>query len=238
MLIGGARLVGVRGERVARFVGRYGYPALAIADSMLAAFEVRSPIRAVTKSALMPALAARLVGRDVDPTTLALVGAGLGTSWAGDVALLTSGERAFVTGLTAFLTAHGCYLAGFARSGGAVGLRSQPLLAAPAAGIAALGAATLLPAAGRLAGPVAAYLATISAMAAAASGTRSRTAIAGAALYCVSDFLLALNLFRGPMPRWVNGLVMATYTAGQWLILDALTATDSQSPTGSRTRRS
>lgn len=187
--------------------------------------------RMVSKSALMPALAAAALRRP-NPgyqrtdhrTTTAAVAAGLALSWGGDVALLRSGETSFIVGLASFFGGHLAYGAGFAAAGGAAGLRQQPLRAVPALAVAGAGAAALLPVAGALRVPVAAYIGVITAMTALAAGTRRPAAIAGTTLFGVSDLLLGLSRFRTlPVPKAiVDAVVMATYCAAQELIARSL----------------
>jgi uncharacterized membrane protein YhhN len=78
-----------------------------------------------------------------------------------------------------------------------------------------------------LAGPVAAYGLALGSMVTAAAAVdrdRGRSEIlAGAVTFMVSDTVLGLRNFvlEHPDDR-VEGVVMATYTAAQWLIADGL----------------
>jgi uncharacterized membrane protein YhhN len=148
-------------------------------------------------------------------------------SWGGDVALLGTSERAFLTGVGSFFGAHVAYVAAF------VSVRDPApdlsvlrlplglwLTTAPVMGVAA----------GRqdpaLRAPVAAYATILSAMFASSRlldpalprGAR-RAVRTGTALFVVSDFVLATQKFllRKPRPA-LDSFVMATYTAGQGLI--------------------
>jgi uncharacterized membrane protein YhhN len=150
-------------------------------------------------------------------------------SWCGDVALLGTSQPAFLTGVTSFFGAHVAYVATFLSMRGpsaawdARGLRVALglwLTAAPAMSVAA----------GRkdpaLGAPVAAYATVLSAMYASSCmldpalprGARA-TVQAGAALFLVSDGVLAAEKFllREPRPA-LDSFVMATYTASQGLI--------------------
>lgn len=186
--------------------------------------------RRMSKSALMPTLALAALRRPqsghqrADRRLTAAVAAGLALSWCGDVALLRSEETAFIVGLGSFLGGHLAYGAGFAAAGGVAGLREQPLRALPALAVAGAGAAALLPAAGTLRAPVAAYIGVITVMTALAAGTRRPAAIAGTTLFGVSDLMLGLSRFRVlPVPKAVaDALVMATYCAAQELIARSL----------------
>lgn len=157
--------------------------------------------------------------------------AGLLLSLVGDVALLWP-QAGFVTGLVAFLLAHLCYIVAFTattRLGAAW---------SPFAGYALLAAAVLsqlwpdVPTG--LRGPVLAYVVCLAAMGAQAAawwrrsepGTARREAgfaAVGGALFLVSDTLLAVNKFAGPLPGaalWV----LPTYWAAQWCIASSLRA--------------
>lgn len=193
---------------------RLAYPVVAVADTVLAAAG-RRRARRWTKPALMPLLMTG-VGR-VPAEDRALVAAGLALSGVGDTALLGESDPAFAVGLGAFLSAHLCYLRAFWRIGGDR-LRDRPLAAAPWAGLAVAASAVLAPRAGRLAPAVAGYAAVISAMAAVAAATGRRRVAVGAAVFCVSDLLLAVNRFGRPF-RGADAAVMATYLIAQHEIL-------------------
>lgn len=123
-------------------------------------------------------------------------------------------------GLAAFLGGHVAYIVGFTA-------RRQNLVALGAAGI--LCAAVILVyrrwivrglrASGRerLVGPVALYMAVIGAMTAAACGSLSPPAAAGAILFLVSDGLFAWYHFVGPL-RWGRSVNIVLYQCGQALI--------------------
>ncbi|RKN50686.1 lysoplasmalogenase [Micromonospora endolithica] len=178
----------------------------------------------VTKPLLMPLLAAYLwraaADRGTRPDRLVL--AALALSTGGDVALLGTGAGAFLTGMALFLGAHACYVAAFVRGGAATALRRPPLLAVPLA-YAVLTVAALtwmwpgLADAG-LAVPVAGYAIALATMASTATAYGWRVGLGGG-LFLLSDLLIALNVagtatLPGP-PIWV----MATYAAGQALIV-------------------
>jgi uncharacterized membrane protein YhhN len=142
--------------------------------------------------------------------------AALALSLAGDVLLMLD-ERRFAAGLAAFLLAHLAYVAGFAAAGIGVvpllgGALAVAVVAVPVAGriIMALRVAGQ----GPLVGPIVAYMAAIAAMVASAAGTRSALAVAGAALFLVSDSLLAWNRFVRPI-AWAPVAVMVTYHLAQ-----------------------
>ncbi|MDQ1374166.1 MAG: hypothetical protein QOJ09_1504, partial [Actinomycetota bacterium] len=131
------------------------YCVVAATDTALAASGSRRA-RRITKPLLMPLLAARVAGADDAQDVKPFVLAGLGLSGVGDVALMGDGEASFAAGLTAFLAAHCCYLAAFAkrRRGG---VRRAPWIAC-GYGLAWCGLNLVLwPRTGRLRLPVLVY---------------------------------------------------------------------------------
>jgi uncharacterized membrane protein YhhN len=224
------------------------YAALAVADTVLAGRSGNAARRWrwLTKPALMPALGVAFrgatrrtpaTGRDPwrrsgggsRATRNATLAAQV-LSWGGDVALLGSGERAFLAGLGSFFGGHVAYLAGFvaARDRAAGPLRGTgPRLAL---GLWAAAAPAMAVAAGRkdprLAAPVAAYATVLATMFATSTTlepglprTARRRIRAGTALFLASDAILGVREFL--LDREVPALdaaVMAGYTAGQGLI--------------------
>ncbi|MDG4757027.1 lysoplasmalogenase [Micromonospora sp. WMMD710] len=179
---------------------------------------------ALTKPLLMPLLAAYLwratAERDARPDRLVL--AGLAFATGGDVALLVDGTGWFLAGMACFLGTHLCYLTAFTRRGAATALRRAPLVAVPI-GYAALTVIALawmwagLAAAG-LAVPVAGYALALVAMATTAATQGWRVGL-GAALFLGSDLLIAAGVAGVAQPPGAPVLVMATYAAGQALIV-------------------
>ncbi|MCZ7532786.1 MAG: lysoplasmalogenase [Acidimicrobiia bacterium] len=147
---------------------------------------------------------------------------GLILSLAGDVFLLLD-ARFFVAGLASFLTAHIAYIVGLLISGtdtAAVGIGVVlVVLAICVTGRRIHRAAVRTDQ--RLAIPVAAYIVVISAMLVAAIGTVNSVAVAGAALFYLSDTILGWNRFVAPIP---NGrlMTMMSYHTGQALLVLAL----------------
>ena len=155
-------------------------------------------VEVATKPATLVALiGVALLVDPVDPSVRVWFVAALVLSLAGDVFLLGD-DRWFVPGLVAFLAGHVAYIGGF--------------IAAPtwrwwAAGAALVPVAVVVATAGRrivdgarstdarLAGPVVAYLAVISAMLVAAAAAGNGWAVTGAALFVVSDTILGWNRF-------------------------------------------
>ena len=160
------------------------------------------------------------------------IAAGLGASLAGDVFLMLPGDL-FLLGLLAFLVAHVCYLIAFT-TGVRFAARPIPFL------VYALITAGVLATLWRTASPRAAvvmYSLALCAMAAQAwvrwrvvATPAAALAAFGAAAFVVSDSLLAIDRFRGPLPSarlWVLG----TYYLAQSLI--AVSAALRAQPAGS-----
>lgn len=151
--------------------------------------------------------------------------AGLALSLVGDVLLLLPGQRFFLLGLTAFLLAHLCYLAGLNPTPPP---RPSPMLLVLvagiglalyrpiAAGLRSRGQTALLP-------PVAIYSVAISLMLFSAWATlfrpewaplRQALVIGGASLFFASDAMLAWNRFVAPFRAAELGVIV-TYHLGQ-----------------------
>ena len=172
----------------------------------------------VTKPLLMPALAvAVLLARLGKRFTLAvgLLLLAIGLSWAGDLALMLPGDLWFVVGLGSFLLAHVAYLVLFVRIGGFGRPRAWAIVYAV---WFVVFLAVLIPGLGSLVVPVVLYGLVLGAMAAAATRVSALVA-AGAAVFVVSDSILALSRF---LPAVVipghDVLTMLTYCVGQGLI--------------------
>ncbi|MDN5859187.1 MAG: lysoplasmalogenase [Pseudonocardia sp.] len=199
------------------------YAGTAAADTIAAASGSRR-LRWFTKPALMPLLAVA-VGAGAPRGALA-------GSWAGDVALLSSGDLPLAGGIAGFAAAHVAYLRALR------GLRPdrpaerERLAAIGFAATAVAATAAIWP---RLADrsalcvPVGAYVALVTAMghAAVVNGMRRRDTAglamaAGGVLFVLSDGLVAFALFGGPHEGTravtVEGGVMATYTGAQALL--------------------
>ena len=184
------------------------YAALATADTLLAATG-RDRQRWLTKPLLMPVL---MAGRD-RPAQRALALGGLG-----DVALLGSGETAFMAGLGCFLAGHVAWITALRQRPGRGRLSARPVLAVPH--LAAFGAvnAYLWKRTGKNRIPVVVYSAALLAMSLVALDSGSSRTAAGGTLFLASDTLLALEKFGGLHLPAHEGLVMATYTSAQALL--------------------
>jgi uncharacterized membrane protein YhhN len=215
------------------------YAVLAITDSVAAGKSGSTTarrLRYALKPALMPALAiAFLDGTRGGPahvdTNLLRVGTAVAQafSWGGDVALLGTSKRSFLTGVGSFFGAHVAYVAAFLSVRGerkdydTAGLSVALGLWLAAAPLMSVAAGRKDPA---LRVPVAAYATILVGMFASSrmldpglpQGAR-RTLQAGTALFLISDSVLAAQTFLLTEPPPVLGsVVMATYTAGQGLI--------------------
>ena len=212
------------------------YASLAIADSVAAGIGSTAArhARYVLKPALMPTLAvAFLVGTRERGSSVPRLRTGTAAaqafSWCGDVALLGSSERSFLTGVGSFFGSHVAYIAAFVSARGqtrrpdAAGARVALGLWLTAAPVMSVAAARRDPALGL---PVAAYATILCGMFASSRmlgpevpEQARRTLQAGTALFLLSDGVLATQKFLLKEPRpLLDAVVMATYTAGQGLI--------------------
>lgn len=213
---------------------KLGYLALAGVDAWLSG-STRSAAhraRALTKPLLMPVLAASLATNPrarrspLRTTTLAAQAFG----WGGDVALLREGTRAFTAGAGSFGVGHASYLTGFVKHRN----QEQPLLQRRTtkllAGTAILSAPALVLGAQRhdprLVPAVAGYSAVLTTMVATAQNldrsvptTSRRLTALGALMFLVSDTVLGMRKFvLSDPPARMESVVMATYTAAQFLL--------------------
>ncbi|MFQ5575354.1 MAG: lysoplasmalogenase [Anaerolineae bacterium] len=165
-------------------------------------------------------LIAVLAQRPVSAGYKYLIVAGLLFSLAGDVFLMLPGDR-FVAGLVSFLIAHLFYIAAF-RAGASYGWSWGWI--APFALYGVVVFVLLLPHLGAMKLPVLVYVLVILVMAWQAWGrwrstgdTAALLAFIGAALFVISDSVLAFNRFRGEFAA-ARALTLATYFSAQWLI--------------------
>ena len=169
----------------------------------------------VTQWLLMPVLAAA-VGFAAPGERLVLLA--LGFSWLGDsVPSLLDGDTRFLTMVGLFLCAQIAYVVAFLPR-----LRRSVLRRPAVAGyVAAFGVLLALcaPGAGGLLVPVVCYGVCLALMAVLATGVHLLTGVGGAVFF-VSDGLIALDAFAPWYAPPVPGFwVMATYIAGQALIV-------------------
>ncbi len=138
--------------------------------------------------------------------------AALALSLLGDVFLMLPRD-AFVPGLASFLLAHLAYVVGLRLEG----FSTEQLVVGVAVALvvtATTGREILRHADAKLRGPVVAYMVAIGAMVATALGTADVVAIAAAALFYVSDGLLAWDRFVQPFPT-ARLAVITTYHVAQ-----------------------
>lgn len=173
--------------------------------------------------ALLVGVAATAGSPDGDVRGWLVAGALLGL--AGDVALLGTGERAFMAGLVAFALGHLAYAVA------ALSIGFDPVRAVPGVVVMivllgfrfatrTVGGARRVGGAG-LAGAVVGYAVVISAMVLTAWGTAVPVAGAGATLFAVSDWVLGHRRFAGPLPGG-RLAIMVPYHLGQALLLVGL----------------
>ncbi|RLK10013.1 putative membrane protein YhhN [Micromonospora sp. M71_S20] len=162
----------------------------------------------LAKPLLAPVLLVHLlrVRRRVDPVAVGLVFA-----TGGDIALLVSGDTAFLVGMGCFLGTQVAFLTAFLR-------HRRPPVVAVAAYLACWVAANLVlwNSLGPLRLPVLGYSLALSLMAAAAAGVSRRVALGGG-LFLISDLLIGMEAAGSRVPG--HGLaVMTTYIAALLLI--------------------
>jgi uncharacterized membrane protein YhhN len=206
------------------------YAGLAIADTWLAgsADPRAHKARVLTKPLLMPTLMASLVtdpkAADSPLRTSTLVAQAGG--WGGDLALMAHGTTPFAVGSGSFAVGHAAYISGFLRNRGKT---AQP-------GPKAVGALWALTAPGmvfgayrqdKVLGPaIAGYSGMLAGTVAAATqlspdlpASARRATLLGAGLFMLSDSVLGTRKFLWKnAPARVESVVMATYTAAQFLL--------------------
>ncbi len=195
---------------------------LGLGAANLLANAVQSKVLEVaTKPLLMPLLMAHVTSALADrglrrPDQWVL--AALAFSTVGDVALLGSGDEAFLAGLGAFLFAQLSYLAAFREYRGQGPVAANPWLLLPFAGWWAVLLGLLHSDLDDMLLPVAGYGAVLVTMAAHAWRVSPRVGT-GAALFVVSDSLIALTSLSDRFAFTGDDVaIMATYLAGQALI--------------------
>jgi uncharacterized membrane protein YhhN len=198
---------------------------VAAAGDWLAVAQERKPLEYVCKPLTLGLLIAAALALDPDHGDVrAWFVAALVLSLIGDVFLMLP-DRLFVAGLSAFLLAHIAYIVGL----NLVGVEAIPFLVGIVVGMAVvLSVGRRVVDAVRsgpdpkLAGPVVAYIFVISAMLASAIGTAQPAAIAGAALFCSSDALIAWNRFIAPTRRSPLVIIVTYHLAQLLLVLSLL----------------
>jgi uncharacterized membrane protein YhhN len=192
--------------------------------SFLAAAEL---VATVTKPLLMPLLAAYLLSESRRPFTrmVRVVLGALAFSWLGDVLLqvasFVDADVWFLAGIGAFLVAQVLYIVAFTPLVRAGTPPRPPLWALLYVPYGAVLIGVLAPDLGEFLVPAAIYAVVICTMGIVAAGVNRWTAL-GAAVFVLSDSLLAAGALAGVLPftpAWQRVLVMATYTLAQGLIV-------------------
>jgi uncharacterized membrane protein YhhN len=161
-----------------------------------------------------------LVGKSSSSIYKYLIFAGLVFSLAGDVFLMLPSDQ-FIAGLVSFLIAQLLYIAAFTTG---KGFSFNWLSAIPFLVYGVVIYVVLSPHLGSMRLPVIVYMLAILAMAwqgwerwSTLSEKGALLGFAGAALFVISDSVLALNRFRGEFAS-ARALTLTTYYAAQWLI--------------------
>ncbi|MBM7369450.1 lysoplasmalogenase [Gordonia hydrophobica] len=192
-------------------------PYLVAAVVHVVALATDSPVAEPTKMLLMPLLSLPvLVNWRSDWRFVALLAA-LVCSWLGDsVGVIVEGDVVLPLMLVCFGAAHVVYIVLFVRG---VADRPTPRWAL----VYVLWWMAMVAVVGRHAGalfPAVALYGVVLAGTAAMSSRSTATVALGGALFLTSDSLLAVRLFLpDSAPGWFGPAVMATYTAGQALIV-------------------
>ncbi|MFC8966122.1 lysoplasmalogenase [Streptomyces sp. NBC_01281] len=185
--------------------------ALATAVDVLSLAVGYEPGHLVAKPLLMPLLAAYAAVRGGPRLLIAALLLG----WAGDLALLSDADAAFLAGMASFAAGHVCYLVLFRRTARARG----PWLPIAYAVVLAVLVVLLwpgLPAGLRV--PVAGYSLLLTAMACGATRPGAVTGFGGA-LFMLSDTLIATGVADRPQPPNPAFWIMLTYAAAQFLLV-------------------
>lgn len=183
----------------------------------------------ITKPLLMPALLLLLFQPAIVPAGKKLIVTALVFSWMGDSLLLFESRHAlfFISGLVSFFFTHTCYIIYFlsTRSEAPSLLKKQPIYILPiicyGAGLVWL----LYPYLGALKIPVVFYALVICIMLLCSihiylkiKGPANKYFILGAALFVLSDSILAVNKFYQPLP-FAGTMIMLSYCAAQFFIV-------------------
>lgn len=170
-------------------------------------------------------------------STYLLIGLGLAFGALGDFALTRRSQTAFLRGMAIFAAGHMSYIAAFWMRAQTITERVPPVASSGPSLAALIGLAVLLlstelwlaPRTGALRWPVRGYVLVIGVMGLTAlqlvphpENAGATYLRCGAALFILSDLLLALRLFVLPIGRAAHGLSLALWPAywfGQWLIL-------------------
>lgn len=175
-------------------------------------------VSSITKLVLMPALLLGfLIALPARRGNILVFGTiGILLSWSGDALLESPGDLGFLLGLGSFLLAHLAYLILFL---GPLRERRIPWQAVFYGAWWVVLLIVLVPHAGSLVIPIAAYGLVLAVSAAAALAT-NRLALIGALVFLISDTFLALRLFYPGFDFWqIDVTIMVLYISGQGLIV-------------------
>jgi uncharacterized membrane protein YhhN len=182
----------------------------------------------VVKPLLIPALLLMLFTGGLSSSNK-IIATALLFSWAGDLLLLFENKNAlfFIGGLICFLITHIFYIVYFLKikSTGISLLKKQPWLAALVAAYGVSLVLFLFPHLGEMKIPVLVYAVVICSMMICSlhvytkvNAPANSLFVAGAALFAVSDSLLAMNKFYQPFTG-AGALIIFSYCAAQFLIV-------------------
>jgi uncharacterized membrane protein YhhN len=196
---------------------RFALPAFFLVSTLNLLFEAAGPHLgfAVTKPLLMPLLLAVAVAARRGMSKL-LLGA-LAGAFVGDTMLLFSGTL-FLIGMAGFACTHVCYIRLFLGPARRHRIRLRGALAAYGVIWAALISSLWSGLDASLRIPVACYSLLLAGMATTSFAASRRTALGGA-LFLLSDSLIAAHLAHWSTPTGTGFAVMATYLAGQYLLV-------------------
>jgi uncharacterized membrane protein YhhN len=206
------------------------YAGLAIADTWLAGSSNprAHKARVLTKPMLMPTLMASLITdpKAADSPLRASTLVAQAGGWGGDLALMAHGTKPFAIGSGSFAVGHAAYITGFLRNRSATarpGPKAVVALWAVTAPGMVFGAyrqdKVLGPAIAGYSGMLAGTLAAATQLDPALPKSARRATLLGAGLFMLSDSVLGTRKFLlKNAPARVESVVMATYTAAQFLL--------------------
>jgi uncharacterized membrane protein YhhN len=206
------------------------YAGLAIADTWLAGSSNprAHKARVLTKPMLMPTLMASLITdpKAADSPLRASTLVAQAGGWGGDLALMAHGTKPFAIGSGSFAVGHAAYITGFLRNRSATA-RPGPkavvalwVVTAPGMVFGAYRQDKVLgPAIAGYSGMLAGTLAAATQLDPALPKSARRATLLGAGLFMLSDSVLGTRKFLlKNAPARVESVVMATYTAAQFLL--------------------
>ncbi|MET7388878.1 lysoplasmalogenase [Streptomyces sp. NPDC005529] len=185
--------------------------ALAAAVDVLSLAVGFEPGHLIAKPLLMPLLAGYAALRGGPRLLIAALLLG----WAGDLALLSDADPAFLAGMASFAAGHVCYLVLFRRTARARGPWPPGAYAVVLAVLVVL-LWPRLPAGLRV--PVTGYSLLLTAMACGATRLGAVAGLGGA-LFMLSDTLIATGVADWPQPPNPAFWIMLTYAAAQFLLV-------------------